>query len=641
MGWEGCDGNCDIMSKSNSKISLGQAALGGLLITISICLIGCGDFFAKKPTELESKAIVSDIGNIKPNPNVKNPLPLLYRGEARRIKVNDGVKVFYFTKQHTTDKLQKLINEQLGYKVSTSDPTNQLIIHCPSDMDADKVLEFLKLVDVPPIQVNIDCLIVERFGDVTMDWETTVQVKNLFGQEITIGGKENFPKQVGTTTTIVDMGLQPSFPGASLREAKRSTFGMPFGYSNARGWQIKAAVDMLVSRGYLKVLMNPTLEIVNGRSATITSKDYAPYERIVSSPYQNIPPYSLTDYMWVEDTLTVTPQVFSDGSVGLATKIMLGSRSKPEGAVQSSIITQRSIDVNENRVKPGDSLVIGGLRKTEKRSVVRGIPYLQDIPVLGVLFSSKDFEEKADEVIFILTPSISSGGVPYTEMIEDVKRKSVTPEYDLGLEKMLSDPLGTSAYTKHIEQKAEHAQYEQFKSELGKIQAEEQADLAAQRADVAKEQAAKADAEAKKAQEEAQRARAEAEKAKGAATLSDTEKAKAQAEALAAKQAAEKADAEAKKAKEEAEKADTAAKQARADAEAKAKAEAEARAKAEAESAAKTQAQAETAKAKQEASQARSEAEQAKAETAKVKAEIEKMKAEQESRKADPNNPQK
>ncbi|MCX5635118.1 MAG: hypothetical protein NTW55_04675, partial [Planctomycetota bacterium] len=347
--------------------------------------------------------------------------------------------------------------------------------------------------------------------------------------------------------------------------------------------------------------------------------------------------------------------VFSDGSIGLATKILLGSRSKPEGAVQSSIITQRSIDVNENRVKPGDSLVIGGLRKTEKRSVVRGVPFFQDIPVLGVLFSSKDFEEKADEVIFILTPSISSGGVPYTEMIEDVKRKNATPEWDLGVDKMLNDPFGTGAYTKHIEQKAEQAQYEQFKSELGKVQAEEQADLAAQRADVAKEQAAKADADAKKAQEEAQKARAEAEKAKGAATLSDAEKAKAQAEALALKQVAEKADAEAKKAKEEAEKADTAAKQARADADAKAKAEAEAKARAEAESAAKTQAQAETEKAKQETVQARSEAEQAKAETAKAKqeaeqakaeavkakAETEKMKAEQESQKADPNNPQK
>lgn len=477
------------MSKSNSKIGLGQATLSGLLIAFSICLIGCGDFFAKKPTELESKAIVSDVGNIKPNPNVKNPLPLLYRGEAKRIKGNDGVKVFYFTKQHTPLMLQKLITEQLSYKVSTSDPTNQLIIQCPNDTDADRVMEFLKLVDVPPIQVNIDCLIVERFGDVTMDWETTLVVRDLFGMDVT----------VGSPTKI------PSFPGASLREPKRGTFGMPFGYSNLNGWQIKAAVDMLVSRGYLKVLMNPTLEIVNGRSATITSRDYAPYERIVSQPGITLP-YSLTDYMWVEDTLTVTPQVFSDGSVGLATKILLGSRSKPEGAVQSSIITQRSIDVNENRVKPGDSLVIGGLRKTEKRSVVRGVPYLQDIPVLGVLFSSKDFEEKADEVIFILTPSISSGGVHYTEMIEDVKRKSATPEWNLGMEKMLSDPLGTSAYTKHIEQKAEHAEYEQFKSELEKVQAEERADLAAQRADVAKEQAAKADADAKKAQEEEQKA---------------------------------------------------------------------------------------------------------------------------------------
>ena len=50
---------------------------------------------------------------------------------------------------------------------------------------------------------------------------------------------------------------------------------------------------------------------------------------------------------------------------------------------------------------------------SEERSVVRGSPFLQDLPVIGMFFSSKDFEEKAMEVIFILTPSISSGGIEF------------------------------------------------------------------------------------------------------------------------------------------------------------------------------------------------------------------------------------
>ena len=180
-------------------------------------------------------------------------------------------------------------------------------------------------------------------------------------------------------------------------------------------------VDMLISKGYLKILLNPTLETVNGQEAKVTIRDYAPIEKIVTK--EGVDPYSLTEYQWVEDTLEVTPSVFADGSIGLKTSIKIGSKSKPEGVVQTSIITERSIDVAENRIKPGQSLVIGGMRKSEKRSVVRGVPFLKDIPILGVLFSSKDFEEKATEIIFILTPSISSGGVEHAKVVEQIRKK--------------------------------------------------------------------------------------------------------------------------------------------------------------------------------------------------------------------------
>ncbi|MHC4387999.1 MAG: type II secretion system protein GspD, partial [Planctomycetota bacterium] len=155
-------------------------------------------------------------------------------------------------------------------------------------------------------------------------------------------------------------------------------------------------------------------------------------------------PFSLTEYQWVEDILEVTPHVYADSFIGLTTKIQLGSKSKPEGVVQNPIITERIIEVEENRIKPGNSLVIGGIRKSEERAVVRGVPFFKDIPLLGVLFSSKDFEEKATEVIFILTPTISSGGIKNAEMVEDVRRKMAKPEYETGLHEALTDPFGTA-----------------------------------------------------------------------------------------------------------------------------------------------------------------------------------------------------
>jgi type II secretory pathway component GspD/PulD (secretin) len=129
------------------------------------------------------------------------------------------------------------------------------------------------------------------------------------------------------------------------------------------------------------------------------------------------------EYEDVIDSLEVTPHVYADGYIGLETSILLGSKLTPEGIKQVPIITKKQIDNEDNRIRPGDSLVIGGIRKTEKRDVLRGIPFLKDIPIIGILFSGRDFEERAVETVFILTPSVSRGGIPNRAMIDKIEQR--------------------------------------------------------------------------------------------------------------------------------------------------------------------------------------------------------------------------
>ena len=399
---------------------------------------GCGDFFAKKSTEIESKAVIRDIARVRENPHIYNPLPEMYRSAPQRLALSDGVRMFYFTKHHPAKDIADDL-KKLGFKVSQNSSTNQVVIHAADEDECDIVEEYLLRTDVPPIQVHIDCIILERFGDVTKDWETTILIENLFGEQLTLG-EGKYPGA--------------AFPGAALREARRSEFGLDFGFwknEGIPGHQVRVIVDILESRGYLKILMNPTLETVNGKAATVQIRDRAPIEKVVTNKNQT---YSVVDYQWVTDTVTVTPFVYADGSVGLKTSIVMGSQSKPEGVVQKPIITERSIEVAENRIEPGRSLIIGGMRKSENRSVVRGVPFFKDLPLIGVLFSSKDFEENANEIVYILTPSISSGGVHYTEMAEMIREKYRTPDQDTLLDDLVADPLAGDVYTQYVEQKA-------------------------------------------------------------------------------------------------------------------------------------------------------------------------------------------
>lgn len=623
-----------------------------LFLTAAICVPGCGDFFAEKPTELQAKAILDDISGVKTvaEPNIS--VPEIYKTPPQVVEQVIGgqpeAKLFYFCRYHTADKLAALVNSQFAvilrddkgktypspdYVVTPNPATNQLMVRCPTARDAEHVLEFLELVDIPPVQVRIDCLVSEVYADVTMDWETTLRIENLFGEKISLGGRVVETLLDGK---VIAREVKPAFPGAALRDAARATFGLKTGYvrnEGVAGHEFRALVDLLVSRGYLKILMSPSLEVVNGETAKISTTEKVPLEQVSNVyPLTGVVTVS-TIYEDVVDSLQITPYVFADGYIGLETHALLGSKSTPEGVKQIPIVTKRQVDNKENRIRSGESLVIGGITKTEKRSVVRGVPFLKDIPILGILFSSKDFEERGKEVLFIITPSISTGGRPNVEMVEDIKRKHEPPIAPELLSETIVDPFGLEAQARQAKLKVLEAEETRLEAEAQKAQARgaireadqmvkstvAEAEKIKSQAQKAIADATKTKADAEKTSAEATAAKADAEKSKAEADTAkaDAEKSKAQAEAEMAKAAADKAKAEAKseKVRVEAEKAkqesDRLAQEAQA-----AKAEAE--------------------KAKAEAERAKTEAERAKAEAEKAKAEAEKAKADSEKAPSNP-----
>jgi len=578
-----------------------NALLTPLIFVVAFCPYGCGNLFSQKPTEMESKRILTNLAEIHPVAEPNTPIPQIYTIPPEIIQQTiDGkeeTKLFYYCRNLIAKDLEDIVNKQFAvimqkdkqtigspnYTVTCNPAVNQLIVRCPSAQEAQHVLEFLVLVDVQPIQVKIDCLVSEVYADLTMDWETTLKIENLFGETIYLGGK----------TTGGD--LLPAFPGAALRETARASFGLKTGYirnEGVPGREFRALVDLLVSRGYLKIMMNPSVEVVNGKTARFHASEHVPLQK--EFLYQRDGFVSeKTEYIDVEDILEVTPYVFADGTIGMETSATIGSKSTPEGVKQIRIITKRSIEIDENRIRPGESLVVGGIRKIERSSIVRGVPFLKDIPLLGILFSSKDYEDRAKEVIFILTPTISSGGTPNYEMVDMLQKKHDLPISSDPLYKAVSDPWGLEAREEKYLRgtlDAEHAQAEARNEK--------------QKARLSIKRAEEALAEAQKAKEETQHAKLEAAQAEEQA---QTERQKA-AEAIAQ---AEKAQQETQKAKEQIQQANQKA------------ADAEQQAQAEKQKAAEAAAQAE--EAQQKAQEAKADAQ--KAADAEKQAQAEKQKA--------------
>jgi len=430
-----------IMSNIRQNISRTQWLIVAVAGIIVIYIGGWGTIFAQTNTEHKAEKALGDLKiDVIPEPNI--PIPEIFTTPPKILKQKvggvDEWKLFYFCRNHTSDELKKIIHEQFAtklfdqkgkstkisdYTVTSNPSTNQLIVRCPLREDVDAVLQTLENVDIPPIQVKIECLVSEVYADMTFDRETTMAIDNLFGERIVM-------KPAGTAfgadvqQLVKEDEYLPAFPGASLREVARSRMGLNIGYLNAAkaGHTFTLLIDLLESRGYLKILMNPTLEVVNGGTATVLSQQKVPIDRTTMRSTRSDYLETRTEYENVVDSLKITAHVFGDGYIGLETDVILGSKNTPEGVKQVPIITKKEITNKQNRIRQGESLVIGGIRKNEKFAVVRGVPILKDIPILGFLFSSEDTENRAVETIFILTPTISTNGRPTAEVMKDVKK---------------------------------------------------------------------------------------------------------------------------------------------------------------------------------------------------------------------------
>jgi len=512
---------------------------------------GLGTILAQTDTEREAERTLRDLKiHVTHDPNVAAPEVLKSPPKIFEQVVGGTSewKLSYFCKYHTSDDLKKLIYEQFAtklfdakgketklvdYTVSSNAATNQLIVRCPTNEDAQAVLEVLEQVDVKPIQVRIDCLISEVYADMTFDRETTIAIDNLLGGNIAMKpGGTAFGADV--QQLVQDDEFLPAFPGASLREVARSRMGLNIGYlsTGKAGHTFTALIDLLESRGYLKILMNPSLQVVNGGTAKVSSMQKVPLDRITMRSTNSDYLETRTDYEEVIDSLEITAHVYGDGYIGLETDAIIGSKNTPEGVKQVPIITKKEITNKNNRIRQGESLIIGGIRKNEEYAVVRGVPILKDIPIIGYLFSSEDTEHRAVETIFILTPTISTDGAPKEQVMSEIQRKH-EPDSPTGLGEMITDPFGLKAKEvakEHVLDEAEQmrleAEVERAQAQIDVRQANERAKKAQEELEIMKAEAARIKAEAEQASAEAEQKAKAAEEAKSAAdkALADAKK---------------------------------------------------------------------------------------------------------------------
>jgi len=163
---------------------------------------------------------------------------------------------------------------------------------------------------------------------------------------------------------------------------------------------VGATLNYLITHNEAQLLANPRVAALDNQQANLLVGQTYPlvYYSPQSGQFQ-------AQYIDIGVKLIITPTVNTDGYI---TTTMHVERSFITGLVQQfPILDNRKVD-SILRVKDGDTIVLGGLLDDESTVSVSKVPLLGDIPILGAFFKNVQKTKTHQEVVFLITPHITT-----------------------------------------------------------------------------------------------------------------------------------------------------------------------------------------------------------------------------------------
>lgn len=119
---------------------------------------------------------------------------------------------------------------------------------------------------------------------------------------------------------------------------------------------------------------------------------------------QFVPPVPAVRYEDLGTKITVTPQIHPGGEVSLNLQID-DSALSGQTVNDIPVLTNRLLD-QQTRLQSAETLIIAGLRRTERTENLQAMPGLGQIPLLGHLFRSPAPRTQTTELLIMITPHI-------------------------------------------------------------------------------------------------------------------------------------------------------------------------------------------------------------------------------------------
>lgn len=184
--------------------------------------------------------------------------------------------------------------------------------------------------------------------------------------------------------------------------------------------QLVYSINYLIENRKGRVLANPRVLLTSGQSSTIDlTSDYVSK---VTSQYLDSTSGAGSaqvqkEYEIKEDNgikVTITPFISPDGYVTLditpnystIKEQLYATGETGDRDLAATLLQRRNLSLKGIRIKDGETLVIGGMIQENENKTVTKIPFLGDLPVIGMFFRSTNTEKTKEEMVMMLTPQI-------------------------------------------------------------------------------------------------------------------------------------------------------------------------------------------------------------------------------------------
>ncbi len=259
-----------------------------------------------------------------------------------------------------------------------------------------KILNMMKLVSGQQVMLRV------RVSEVNRDALKRLGVDPSF---VLSGG--NFGMNGALGSAISGLAVGAAGPNTlPSPDDFRGTSG--FSWSSNSNHRVGAVINALERDGLIKTLAEPNLVAVSGEQADFLAGGEIPV--VTPSVATTGAASSATvEYKPFGVSVKFTPDVLSENRIRMLVQPEVSEISTANSVVMSgftipSITTRRARTTVE--LAPGESFMIAGLIKDNTKASIDQLPGLKELPVLGALFRSTEFQRNESELVITVTPYI-------------------------------------------------------------------------------------------------------------------------------------------------------------------------------------------------------------------------------------------